>query len=166
MSALMEQHQAHIARRERMGMPVLSRRSVRDTIASLPPPKPRPAPEVWGCPINLFATPSPRIIVKLVALRHGVSVATMLGPSRTVPMVAARNEAIGLVYTHCRAMSLPEMGRLFGDRDHTTILHALRKLRLAGEKYYRRKVEVIPGIHDIPQQVVETSTNQLGALEN
>jgi hypothetical protein len=152
MSVLMDMHQDHVARRLRLGMPVMSRRSVREAVAALPPPKPRPAPDLWGCPVNLYGLPSPRLIIKLVALKHGVSVATMLGPSRSRPMVAARYEAIGLIYTHCRAMSLLEMGRLFGGRDHTSILHALRKMRLAGRPVYR----VIPSIHGYSHPVEET----------
>jgi chromosomal replication initiator protein len=29
---------------------------------------------------------------------------------------------------HLTARSLPEIGRRFGDRDHTTVLHAIRKI--------------------------------------
>jgi chromosomal replication initiator protein len=29
---------------------------------------------------------------------------------------------------HLTSRSLPEIGRRFGDRDHTTVLHAIRKI--------------------------------------
>jgi hypothetical protein len=40
--------------------------------------------------------------------------------------VAARFEAIVAVAQVRYAWSLPQLGRFFGDRDHTTILHAIR----------------------------------------
>jgi chromosomal replication initiator protein len=58
----------------------------------------------------------------------------LLGPSRSRPLVLARQVAMYL----CRELtplSLPAIGQAFGGRDHTTVLHADRKIRVnMGEK--------------------------------
>lgn len=132
MSALAEQHERWVGARERLW-------KVRPKIMPIPEVViPAPDPE-WGAPINLIGPASPRTIVKLVALKHGLTPGDLSGPNRSRPFVAARHEAIALVWTHCRAVSLPAVGRMF-QRDHTTILHSLRKLRkLHARPAYRRE---------------------------
>jgi chromosomal replication initiator protein len=41
--------------------------------------------------------------------------------------------------------SLPEIGRLFGGRDHTTVLHAVRKIEglVQGDKALAEEIEVL-----------------------
>jgi hypothetical protein len=95
----------------------------------------------WGAPVNFFSSPNPKNILRLVSLKHGLPVAEIIGLSRKRHVVAARYEAIALIYTHCRQVSLPALGRIF-TRDHTTILHALRKMRSGGNQFpptYRRE---------------------------
>lgn len=75
---------------------------------------------------NMLAQPSWRFIVSLVALKHGVMQREILGRGRTRGVVAARHEAMALVYRHTQA-SMPAVGRYF-DRDHSSIHHALTKL--------------------------------------
>lgn len=67
------------------------------------------------------------LIMRSVAYRHGISFQDLIGPSRKHVHVKARHEAIHEVKICYPCRSLPEIGRLFGGRDHTTILHALRK---------------------------------------
>lgn len=74
---------------------------------------------------NMLAQPSWRFIVSLVALKHGVMQREILGRGRTRGVVAARHEAMALVYRHTQA-SMPAVGRYF-DRDHSSIHHALTK---------------------------------------
>ena len=95
----------------------------------------------WGAPINLIDRPSPRFLIRVAALRHGVRYGDVIGESRSKYVVAARDHAIRLIWTHCRLMSLPAVGRLF-DRDHTTILHSLRKQGLHGDHFYSRRKEL------------------------
>jgi hypothetical protein len=130
-SALAEQHERWSGARERLW-------KLRAKVIRLPPViVPAPVP-IWGAPVNLIGLPSPRTVMKLVALRHGLTIADIIGPVRSRPIVAARHEAIALVWTHCRAISLPAVGRMF-NRDHTSILHCLRKLRkLHARGTYRR----------------------------
>jgi hypothetical protein len=60
--------------------------------------------------------------------REGLSRADLHGASRNARIVSARQEAI---YRASKATgwSLPRLGRHFGDRDHTTILHSIRKVQ-------------------------------------
>lgn len=66
-----------------------------------------------------------RDIIRLTAQQHGVTTTDVMGPRRQRAMVAARHEAIWRVSVAFPDMSLPQIGRVFGGRDHTTILHAI-----------------------------------------
>lgn len=66
-------------------------------------------------------------IIRIVAAKHGVSVTDIKSQTRTLHIVEARHEAMALVYQLRPDLSLPAIGRVFG-RDHTTVLHAARKL--------------------------------------
>jgi hypothetical protein len=104
-----------------------------EPIALVPAPAPILPFELvpgWGAPVSLLGAPSALTLIRLVALKHGVAVADIKGEQRGRPIMAARDHAIALVYTHCRYMSTPQMGRLFGGRDHSTILHSLRKQKI------------------------------------
>lgn len=59
-----------------------------------------------------------------VALRTGIEVAQLRGKSRRQPIARARQMAMWLARRLTDA-SLPEIGRVFGGRDHTTVLHAI-----------------------------------------
>lgn len=67
-------------------------------------------------------------VIETVAAESGLSTDILLSPLRTREAVAARQK--GLYLAHCiSGKSLPEVGRRFGGRDHTTVLHAVRKIR-------------------------------------
>lgn len=56
----------------------------------------------------------------------------LLGPSRTMPLVQVRQIAMKL----CKLLtgrSYPDIGRRFGNRDHTTVLHGIRKFKWLGD---------------------------------
>jgi hypothetical protein len=67
-------------------------------------------------------------ILRNVASKHNLSVEVMLSHRRQKHIVRARHEAIFLIAEET-ALSLPQIGNICGKRDHTTILHALRKWR-------------------------------------
>lgn len=56
-----------------------------------------------------------------------VTVADVMGRSRYQYIVDVRHLAMVEVSKRFPWMSYPQMGRLFGGRDHSTIMHALRK---------------------------------------
>lgn len=66
-------------------------------------------------------------IQKLVANRYNVSRADILSERRTAAVVRPRQIAMYLSKS-LTLRSLPEIGRRFGGRDHTTVLHAVRKI--------------------------------------
>jgi chromosomal replication initiator protein len=71
-------------------------------------------------------------IQKLVAAHYNVTRADILSARRTANVVRPRQIAMYLSKV-LTPRSLPEIGRRFGGRDHTTVLHAVRKIEsLAG----------------------------------
>jgi chromosomal replication initiator protein len=69
-------------------------------------------------------------IQKLVASRYNVSRSDILSERRTAAVVRPRQIAMYLSKV-LTLRSLPEIGRRFGGRDHTTVLHAVRKIEKA-----------------------------------
>jgi chromosomal replication initiator protein len=66
-------------------------------------------------------------IQKRVATHYNVSRADLLSSRRTAAVVMPRQIAMFLSKS-LTLRSLPEIGRRFGGRDHTTVLHAVRKI--------------------------------------
>ena len=71
---------------------------------------------------------TPGLIIAQTAAYFGVSIEDLTGPSRGRHLVMARQ--IGMYL--CRELtdlSLPKIGAQFGNRDHTTVMYADRKIR-------------------------------------
>lgn len=66
-------------------------------------------------------------IQRTVARQYNVSRSDLLSSRRTANVVRPRQIAMYLAKT-LTLRSLPEIGRRFGGRDHTTVLHAVRKI--------------------------------------
>jgi chromosomal replication initiator protein len=66
-------------------------------------------------------------IQRIVARQYNVSRADLLSSRRTANVVRPRQVAMYLAKM-LTLRSLPEIGRRFGGRDHTTVLHAVRKI--------------------------------------
>ncbi|MFC3267340.1 chromosomal replication initiator protein DnaA, partial [Camelimonas abortus] len=83
-------------------------------------------------------------IQKLVATRYNVSRADILSERRTAAVVKPRQIAMYLS-KQLTLRSLPEIGRRFGGRDHTTVLHAVRKIdkAVAEDKALHEEVELL-----------------------
>ena len=67
-------------------------------------------------------------IMAATAAYFGLSMEDLCGSSRSRVLVTARQIAMYL----CRELtdlSLPKIGQAFGGRDHTTVMHADRKIR-------------------------------------
>lgn len=72
-------------------------------------------------------------IQRIVARHYNVSKTELLSNRRTRTIVKPRQVAMYLAKI-MTPRSLPEIGRRFGGRDHTTVLHAVRKIEgLSGE---------------------------------
>jgi len=76
-------------------------------------------------------------IIEISARHFGFSVAELIGPSRRRPLVIARQIAMYL-FRELTDFSYPAIGREFGDRDHTTVIHAVEKI--SGLMKERRQV--------------------------
>ena len=70
---------------------------------------------------------SPAMILEKVSERYGFTVEEITGKSRRRPLVTARQVAMYVV-RELTELSYPAIGRVFGDRDHTTVMHAVSKI--------------------------------------
>jgi chromosomal replication initiator protein len=66
-------------------------------------------------------------ILRIVSRHYGVSKNDILSERRHRSVVWPRQIGMYLA-KQMTARSLPEIGRRFGNRDHTTVLHAIRKI--------------------------------------
>ncbi|OWU85644.1 chromosomal replication initiation protein [Oceanicola sp. 22II-s10i] len=66
-------------------------------------------------------------IQRKVADHYSIRLSDMLGPKRVRSLARPRQVAMYLAKT-MTSRSLPEIGRRFGGRDHTTVLHGVRRI--------------------------------------
>ena len=101
-------------------------------------PKPRDVIAIQPTIVVDQVISQPHLIMREVCDKHGISKSELLSPRRAVPIVAARHEAMYRMSKET-TMSLPAIGRRMGGRDHTTVLHGIRKYEanLRGERYVR-----------------------------
>jgi chromosomal replication initiator protein len=89
-------------------------------------------------------------IQQQVAERFGISRAELIGSSRAATPLRARQVAIYLT-RELTELSLPQIGRLYGGRDHSTVLNSLRRIeaRLGEDEALTEKVaELRTAIHN------------------
>lgn len=69
----------------------------------------------------------PNSVITKTAQYFAFKPAELIGSSRKAPLTAARHTAMYLLYND---LNLPyeQVGRLFGGRDHTTVIHAVEKI--------------------------------------
>lgn len=81
-------------------------------------------------------------IIKTVSRHFGVSKPDILSQRRHRSVVWPRQIGMYLA-KQLTARSLPEIGRRFGNRDHTTVLHAIRKIEgaLGGDQRLRDEID-------------------------
>jgi chromosomal replication initiator protein len=81
-------------------------------------------------------------ILRIVSRHFGVSKGDLLSQRRHRSVVWPRQIGMYLA-KQLTARSLPEIGRRFGNRDHTTVLHAIRKIdnELNGNTRLREELE-------------------------
>nr|HMN87305.1 helix-turn-helix domain-containing protein [Bauldia sp.] len=88
-------------------------------------------------------------IQRVVARQYNVSRSDLLSSRRTANVVRPRQVAMYLAKT-LTLRSLPEIGRRFGGRDHTTVLHAVRKIEelIAADKVFAEEIELLKRMID------------------
>ena len=94
-------------------------------LAPPPPAAPEPAPVIFMTVPAFPFTPA-QLILQEVADKHGITVKDMKGRCRKNKFSRARQEAAYIIKERL-GMSLPKIGRILGNKDHTTILHGIRK---------------------------------------
>ena len=89
-------------------------------------------------------TNSPDRILSAVSERFGVRPETLVGKRRTQAITVPRQVAMYLM-RHLTELSLVEIGRVFGGRDHSTVIHACRQVaeRIQAEESFRDKVNAL-----------------------
>lgn len=70
---------------------------------------------------------SPEEIVNTIAEYYGFAPLELQGASRKRPLVEARQVAM-YVFRELTDLSFPAIGKEFGNRDHTTVMHAVNKV--------------------------------------
>lgn len=95
---------------------------------------------------------TPQIIIEVVTDYCGVTVDELVGKGKVRKIASARQYAMYL----CRELtdlSLPKIGEAFGGRDHSTVLHAERKIRGAIQTDHK----AFQQIQDLTQQIKTTA---------
>jgi len=88
-------------------------------------------------------------IQNMVASHYKLSLEEMLSPRRSRSLARPRQIAMYLAKQHT-TNSLPEIGRKFSNRDHTTVIHAVKKIE-----------ELMKKDNDIKQSLTEIKKNFL-----
>ena len=107
------------------------------------PPAARDQVQKQPTPLDEMSIPAhARRLISQVAFWHDLTPEDILGPRRFDHIVTARMDAIAAIYLNCRKSSglysLPDTGRAMGNRDHTTVLHALRKHGIPTRPYGKK----------------------------
>lgn len=82
--------------------------------------------------------PPPDLVQRVVSAtenRLGVALDELAGRGRSRPVAYARHVAMHVLYEH--RVSVADIGRLFGGRDHATVLSAVKRVRM--ELRWRRE---------------------------
>jgi chromosomal replication initiator protein len=85
---------------------------------------------------------NPSEVLKLVAAHYGLRVSDMKAKSNAKPIAFPRQVAMYL----CRKLtnlSYPEIGRLFNDKHHSTVMHSVEKIEhlVEDDPNFRKVIE-------------------------
>ncbi len=83
-----------------------------------------------------------------IALILGYSVEALRGKSRQRPLVTGRQTAM-YVFRELTDLSYPSIARLFGGRDHTTVIHAVDKI----QRLMKERVQIFDQVTELIQQL-------------
>jgi len=83
-----------------------------------------------------------------IAVILGYSVESLRGKSRQRPLVTARQTAM-YVFRELTDLSYPAIARLFGGRDHTTVIHAVDKI----QRLMKERKQIYDQVTDLVQRL-------------
>jgi hypothetical protein len=89
-----------------------------------------------------------RAIISATSAHYGVTVIDILSARRQAEIVRPRQVAMYLAKV-LTLRSLPEIGRWFGGRDHTTVLHAARKIEALVDAPHHDLIDEIAAIKSL-----------------
>ena len=97
---------------------------------------------------------APNQVIAAVAAHHHLTAAALVGPARDRVTSRARHIAIYLLREH-GSLSLAEIGRLLGGRDHSSIGHAYRKIQksYAEDLSLQREIQEITSRATVPAAI-------------
>lgn len=113
--------------------------------------KPQDTRPEWQTPRLIETVLNPvRRIQHVVCEAYGVSMGQLLGVERIANIVRPRQVAMYLSRT-LTSCSMPDLARRFGGRDHTTVMHAVRKIEqlYREDEELRRRINFIKGSLDV-----------------
>ncbi|HUS60039.1 MAG TPA: chromosomal replication initiator protein DnaA [Nevskiaceae bacterium] len=84
----------------------------------------------------------PKEVLRTVASFYNLKVSDLTGPRRLKPIVAPRQILMYLLRTELK-VPLMEIGRLLGDRDHTTIMYGVEKITNNLSTSEKLRVEIV-----------------------
>lgn len=90
---------------------------------------------------EIYKRITPDVILQRAANYYGISKEDIRKPKRTKTMVVPRQVSMYLI-RELTDLSLPEIGRVFGAKHHTTVLYACRKVKGDLEKNKKLKNDV------------------------
>jgi len=87
---------------------------------------------------------TPEVIITRVASHEHLKVEEIKSERRLRRLIAAKHKAMFLIKKHTR-LSLAEIGKLFNDKDHATVLHACKSVQNQMDVYldYRQEMNEI-----------------------
>ena len=137
---LIRQHQAYVATRARLWnsrpaeAPEVKALELERFVVEIEDELEEIAITVIAAVDTLSWRPTIEIINEVLAKFPGITWADLKGARRTRNIILPRHLAMHAVYSERKNMSLPMIGKLFGGRDHTTILSAVRKVERMKQK--------------------------------
>jgi len=107
-------------------------------------------------------------IIQFVTARTGVTYEEMKSPSRKREFVIARQAAMWLTWKHTEK-TLSQIGRRFGGRDHSTVIHSKDavddSLSLPYDKTFKWVFEFEPNYTRIPSRMRYAKTMNAEEIE-
>ena len=155
MSTILDLHRQHLARLARLGIGPRAKQPAKfpsavatplEVPAPPPPEVPASAPPVHPAPRNWLPVASEKSLIPAikfhVAREFGLSATELMASRRSRNIVRPRQIAMYLA-TRLTIYSLPRIGLCFGGMDHTTVLHAVRRVTamMATDEKLRIQIE-------------------------
>ena len=91
-------------------------------------------------------------IQNIVALHYKISLNEMLSPRRSRSLVRPRQVAMYLTKKYT-SKSLPDIGRKFSGRDHTTVIHAVKTI----EKLLQKDQDIYQAMEEIKKKILKVN---------